>query len=471
MSNTFISLGPVYIKLGQWLSARADILPEPYLKELEKLQDDVPAAPFDEVKPIIEKDIGIINQKFDSLNTNAISGASLGQVYVAKLHGKDVAVKVKRPGIEKKVEIDLKVIKKVLPFGLKFVDSNLAFSAKSVISQFIETIHEEMDYNMEAENLKKIKSNLKNNDQVIVPSVFDEYSSKNVITMEYIPGIKITNIEELDAKGFDRNKLIIDVHKIFFTMLLRYSIFHADPHPGNISVSEEGKIILYDYGMVGRLENKTRMGLVRLYLALIEKDPPRTVNVMDELGMLTPNFNRNVIEKAIMLSIKSLHGKELDKVEVEAFMELANRTMGKFPFLLPKQLSLYLRMASLIEGIYKIHNSNFEFSKVLREILIEENLLKDAYLEELKYSFGRFAKSIEATISIAPELKKFLDNNNSLYFLDKKQKPNILLPGSILSSAVFVGSALLFSSNELAGIIGMISSIVIIGIFAKFTKK
>ena len=113
--------------------------------------------------------------------------------------------------------------------------------------------------------------------------------------MEYIPGIKVTNVEALDDKGIDRQKLVIDVHKVFFTMLLRHSLFHADPHPGNISVTNDGKLILYDYGMVGKLDDETRLRLIRLYLALVEKDPPRTVNAMDDLGMLTPDFNRSVI--------------------------------------------------------------------------------------------------------------------------------------------------------------------------------
>ena len=469
--NTFISLGPVYIKLGQWLSSRADILPQPYLEELSKLQDNVPAAPFNQAKSIIEKEIGPINKKFDKIDPNPISGASLGQVYRGILSGQEIVVKVKRPGIEKVVEEDIKVLKKILPLALRFVDPNLRFSAKAMLSQFIETIHEEMDYTIESSNLKEIKHDMAKNNKVVVPAVYDNYSSKNVLTMEYLPGIKVTNIEALDEKGIDRQKLVIDVHKVFFTMLLRYSIFHADPHPGNISVTDDGKLILYDYGMVGKLDNETRLKLVRLYLALVEKDPPRTVNAMDDLRMLTPDFNRTVIEKGIELAVRAMHGKKPDDMEVEGLMELSNRTMSKFPFVLPKNLALYMRMASIIEGIYKIHKINFKFVKVIREILEEESLIKDAYIEELKYSFDRFAKSIDATISIAPELKKFLDENRSLQILNAKPKSNILLSGSILSAAIFVGSAILHSSNEALGIAGMIGSLAIMGIFIIFRKR
>ena len=468
--NTCISLGPVYIKFGQWLSSRADILPQPYLEELSKLQDSVPPVSFEKVKPVIEHDIGKIEEKFDSLDRNALSGASLGQVYKAIKNGQQVIVKVKRPGIEKMVEEDLKVLMKIIPFAMKFVDPNLRFSIIPIMKQFVESIHEEMDYSKESENLKNIKKNMVPYENVVIPEIHDDYSTKNILTMEYIPGIKVTNIEALDKKGIDRQKLVIDVHKVFFTMLLRHSIFHADPHPGNISVKDDGTLILYDFGMIGRLNNETRLRLVRLYLALVEKDPPRTVNAMDELGMLAPDFNRDVIEKGIEMSIKSMYGKKPDEMEVEALMSLANKTMSKFPFKLPKHLALYLRMSTIIEGIYHTHKVDFKFIKVLRQILEEESLIKDAYIEEIKHSFKKFAKTLDDTLTIAPEIKKFMDENRIIQ-QRSTQRSSTLLSGSILSAAVFLGSAFLFQSNETLGIIGMIASGVIIGISVMFRKR
>ncbi|MDH3278971.1 MAG: AarF/ABC1/UbiB kinase family protein [Nitrosopumilus sp.] len=453
--DTFISLGPVYIKLGQWLSSRADILPQPYLEELSKLQDSVPPASFDQVKPIIEKDLGPINETFDDIDTNSISGASLGQVYRGTISGQQIVIKVKRPGIEKVVEEDIKVLKKVLPLALRFVDPNLRYSAKAMLSQFIETIHEEMDYTNESENLKRIKNDMKQSENVVVPSVYDDYSSKNVLTMEYLPGIKITNVDALEKKGIDREQLVIDVHKVFFTMLLKHSIFHADPHPGNISVTDDGRLILYDYGMVGRINDETRFKLIRLYLALVEKNPPRVINAMNDLGMLIPGYNRSVMEKGIELSIRSMHGNKPDEMEVQSLMELANQTMSKFPFVLPKNLALYMRMASIIEGIYKTHNVDFKFVKVLKNILEEENLIMGAYIKELKISFDSFSKSIDSALRLGPEMERLRDEV-SVYM--KKRKPVVLTSGSIFASAIFVGSALLFQSNESLGLAGMVCS-------------
>jgi predicted unusual protein kinase regulating ubiquinone biosynthesis (AarF/ABC1/UbiB family) len=461
--KTFVSLGPVYIKLGQWLSSRADILPQPYLEELAKLQDEVPAASFEQVKPIIENDLGPIEKNFDYIDKNAISGASLGQVYRAKIKGQEVIVKVRRPGIEKVVDEDIKVLKKIIPFAMRFVDPNLRYSAEAMLSQFIETIHEEMDYQKESQNLKTIRRNLHSYPKVIIPSVVEDHSSKSILTMDYVPGIKITNVKALDEAGINREQLVVRAHKVFFTMLLHHEMFHADPHPGNISVTNDGSLILYDFGMVGRLDSKTRLKLIRLYLALVEKDPTRTVNAMDDLGMLMPGYDRGIIEQGIGMSIQAMYGTKVDRMEVKALMELANKTMSRFPFKLPKHLALYMRMTSILEGIYLTHKVNFRFINVLQNILEEENIVKDAYFEEIKLAFNRFVKSVDSAIAVVPEIRKFLEDTKRMRENPPKSK-NALLAGSIMSAAIFIGSTILFMTNQLVGEVGMISSVVMMGI-------
>lgn len=444
---TFISLGPSYIKLGQWLSSRADILPQPYLEVLAKLQDDVPPAPFSEIKPIIEGELGPLGSAFEEFYEDPLSGASLGQVYLARHQGRQVIVKVGRPNIERVIADDIYVLKKILPLATRFIDPNLRFSAEGMLAQFIETVHEEMDYRIEAENLVTIKQNLADDPSVIIPQVFMDRTTRHVLTMEYVPGIKITDVEALDSRGIDREKLVIRTHRLFFKMLLRHSIFHADPHPGNISVedSEDARIILYDFGMVGRLDNETRLKLIRLYLALLDKDPVRTVNVLIELGTLEPTVNRYTVEKGIGLSIQTMYGRQVDKMEVKALMELANKTMSRFPFKLPKNLALYMRMASILEGIYQHHKVKFQFVKVLANLLEEEGLIKDAYIEEVKVSAKRIAKGIEASVEVAPLIKTFFENQPTF----RKERTGAMLPASILASALFIGSALILPYNPL----------------------
>ena len=460
--KVFIELGPSYIKLGQWLSSRADLLPLPYLEELAKLQDKVPPAEFSKVKPIIESELGKLENIFESFNTSALLGASLGQVYLAKYNNMDVIIKISRPNIEEVIENDIFILKKILPLATRFIDPNLAFSAEGMLSQFIETVYEEMDYRIEADNLVTIKRNLAGDNSVIIPSVIQDRTSKHVLTMEYIPGIKITDIATLDAMGIDRSMLVTRVHRLFFKMLLRHNIFHADPHPGNISVADNGSIILYDFGMVGRLDNKTRLRLIRLYLGLIDKDPPRTVNILLELGTLEPTVNRYVVEKAIELSIQSLYGKEVDKMEVKALTDLANKTMSRFPFRLPKNLALYMRMTSIIEGIYLHHKVKFQFVKVLAKILEGEGLLREAYIEEARTSILRLGKNIESALNVAPLLQSYLDTqlydtNNK----NKRDKSNTLIAGIILATGLFIGSAIALPHDSNIAYAGFIGSIVV----------
>jgi predicted unusual protein kinase regulating ubiquinone biosynthesis (AarF/ABC1/UbiB family) len=458
----FIDLGPSYIKLGQWLSTRADILPQPYLEVLSTLQDEVPPAPFSRTRSIIETELGEIKNIFEKFDSGALNGASLGQVYLATYNGKQVIVKVSRPDIEDIVENDIAILKAILPFATRFIDPNLRFSAEAMLSQFIETIHEEMDYRIEAENLAAIKHNLKGEKMVIIPNVILERTTQHVITLEYVPGIKITDIISLDKAGINREKLVVRVHHVFFKMLLHHNIFHADPHPGNISVSKTGQIILYDFGMVGRLENETRLKLIRLYLSLLEKDPTRAVNVLIELGTLEPNVNRFVVERALDLSIRSLHGTKVDRIEVRALMDLANKTLSKFPFRLPKNLALYMRMTSIVEGIYQHHNVDLRFVKVLSQLLEQEGLVREAYLEEMKYSIKRFTKGIEQSVELAPLLKSYLDSK-TFNHIEHKFSYNFL-GASLFASALFLGTAFFSSHNPNFGYIGFILAAGIFGI-------
>lgn len=439
--KTFVTLGPSYIKLGQWLSSRADLLPQPYLDVLEKLQDNVLPEPFLDVKPILERELGSLENIFESFDPSAISGASLGQVYRARYKEKDVVVKISRPNIEETIGQNIYILRKLLPLATRFIDENLRFSAEGMLSQFIETVHEEMDYRIEAKNLIQIRNNLKEDKSVIIPRVYRDRTSRHVITMEYLPGTKITDIKTLNQNNIDRAKLVYRIHRLFFKMLLRHSIFHADPHPGNIAITNEGTIILYDFGMVGRLDDETRRRLVRLYLGLVDKDPVRTTDVLLELGTLEPSVDRRLVEKGLELSIQSLHGRKVDRMEVKALQDLANKTLSRFPFRLPKNLALYMRMASILEGIYHYHNVKFQFVRVLVSLLEEEGLIKEAYIEEFKRYVNRFVKGIEVSSELSPMLKQYLADQNS----ENKIKANSnVLPMSIISSAIFIGSTFIF---------------------------
>ncbi len=418
--ETFIELGPAYVKLGQLLSVRPDVIPQPYIDEFAKLQDEVPPAPFEQVKPNLEKELGKpISEVFDFFDPSAVTGASLGQVYRARYHGEDVVVKVNRPNIREKMRVDTKVLFRVIPLVGRFIDQSLRVTAQSVVEQYSETIKDEMDYKKEAQNLSKIKKNLKAQKDVIIPRIYPELSSESVLVLEYVGGIKISNAKALDEAGVDRKRLARRVAKIFFTMLLSQDLFHADPHPGNISIrvdetpdgEKHTKIILYDFGMTGTLDPDTRLKLVRFYSALVDLNSGKVVDMMIALGLLQPDANRYVIRRGVELALADMHGQKVEETEVKALLEIANRTIYQFPFRLPKNLVLYMRMLSILEGVCLALDPKFRFVQILGNLLEEEGLVDEAYREELKDLLKRIRVAFDASIDVMPLLKGYLEQN------------------------------------------------------------
>ena len=239
--DAFIKLGPTFIKLGQVISARPDLLPREYLAAFEKLQDSVPPADFALVKPIIERNIGDIETVFDTFNEEAISGASLGQVYRAVYRGKDVAVKVNRPGVKENLRTDLIVIKRLLKAGKRFIENFLYFSISNVIEDFSSRIFDEANYVKEAENIRRIRENISNREDVFIPYVIPEISTEEVMVMSYISGIKITDIDSLKRGNIDTKRLAWKLDLLFMRMLLRDDIFHADPYSAAMKILKSGK--------------------------------------------------------------------------------------------------------------------------------------------------------------------------------------------------------------------------------------
>ncbi len=447
--QSFIELGPAYIKLGQLLSVRPDLLPQPYIEEFAKLQDEVPPAPFGEVQEILAKDLGQIERIFDRFDQNAVTGASLGQVYRAKYRGRDVVVKVNRPGIREMVALDTKVLQRLVPLVGRFIDSSLRFTAESVVDQFAETVQEELDYKIEASHLLTIKRNLKSDRDVVIPDIFPEISTDRILVLEYLPGIKISDIEALDKAGVDRKKLARRVAKLFFKMLLSQDMFHADPHPGNISIAQDGRIALYDFGMTGSLDDQTRTLLIRFYTAIADYDASRLVDVMLELGVLQPLANRYVIRSGIELAFADMQGRKVEETEVKALMEIANRTIYQFPFKLPKNLVLYMRMLSILEGICLKLDQNFRFVKILGGLLEDEGLLKEAYKEDLKDALKKLGQAVDASIDVAPLLKTMLESRRTGALLGNESRRMRLFGSGMLAGlgASAVVASLFFLST------------------------
>ncbi len=292
--SLFYKLGPTFIKLGQILSSRGDMFPQEYIDVMSELQDVVPPAPFYEIKKEIEEEYGKpIEKVFDYFDEKPIFSASLGQVHFAGLNGKRIVVKVLRPGIRKRVMLDISAVKSMRNIFRILMGREFEMMAERVLSTFEKSVYDEMDYRKEANNLLEISGNLYSRENKLkIPGVYLDLVREKVLPMEYIPGIKITDVEKLKEKGFDLKELAERVVNVFTKMVIKDNVFHADPHPGNIYVSDDGSLILYDFGMVGRLDSKTRANLFMLYNALISKDPERIIDAMINLDALDPYEKR-----------------------------------------------------------------------------------------------------------------------------------------------------------------------------------
>ncbi|MHB1441009.1 MAG: ABC1 kinase family protein [Cuniculiplasma sp.] len=455
----FIELGPAFIKLGQILSARPDLLPKEYISSFEILQDSVPPSPFVQVKPIIERNVGNIQDVFDSFNEEAISGASLGQVYRAVYRGKDVAVKVNRPDAEFIIKRDIIILDRILRFARGRIENFLYLSITNILRDFRKRIMDEMNYQKEASNSRRIAENIKGRERIVIPRVYDEISTSQVLVMDYIPGIKITDVKTLRQKNIDLVKLAYDLDISFIRMLLRDDIFHADPHPGNLSVTDSGEIILYDFGMVGDLDGNTRYYLLSLYDGLTRGDIDQIVDSLIGVKALSPAANRGVIKRSVELGMSGLTGKRAEDSEIRELLEIANGVVFEFPFRLPTSLVLYMRMSSLLEGICLTLDPDFKFVKVLRKLFIDEGLLKELYERQVSMFLEESIRSIEAGVSILPLLRRRLESEEERPQIRKRGNISITLFGGFLMLIGIYEYNNLKTIGLLVFIIGLLGSI------------
>ena len=258
--ETFLELGPTFIKVGQLFSTRADLFPIEYVEELSKLQDKVPAFSYEQAEEIILEDLGkTVQDLFQNFDPIPLAAASLGQVHRAQLHsGADVVVKVQRPGLNKLFEIDLGILRGIARYFQNHPRWGKGRDWVGIYDECCRILWLEIDYLNEGRNADTFRRNFRNCDWVKVPRVSWQYTAPRVLTLEYIPGIKISNYEALEASGLDRKELAQMGAKAYLQQLLNHGFFHADPHPGNIAVSPGGELIFYDFGMMGQITSTLR---------------------------------------------------------------------------------------------------------------------------------------------------------------------------------------------------------------------
>jgi predicted unusual protein kinase regulating ubiquinone biosynthesis (AarF/ABC1/UbiB family) len=406
--QTIFALGPTFIKLGQLLSSRPDVLPPVYVEVLSELQDRVPPAPLEDVEPVLA-DVGG-TAAFDDFETEPISGASLGQVYRAEVRGQPVAVKVRRPGIEALVAADLRAVRWILPVVRRFVDDSQAFSLQNLADEFEETIGEELDYEREARMLESIGANFDDHPQVIVPEVVDSHSGERVLTMTYVEGIKVTDVEALDAAGVDRTAVAETLQRAYLQMIVEDGVFHADPHPGNLAVKPDGRIVFYDFGMSGTVSEYTQDRIVDFYVAVAEKDVDAILDALIDLGTLSPEADREVMGNVMELAIADARGETIEQYRVQQIVGQIEDTMYEFPLRLPADLALVLRVATVVEGVCVTLDPEFDFIRTATDFLTERGYREAGARRAIESGAGQLLDSATAAVRIPPKFEALLDD-------------------------------------------------------------
>ena len=449
--DSMLTLGPTFIKLGQLLSTRPDVLPPEYVEEFEQLQDSVPPAEWSDAKVVLEEDLGPVDERFDNFDTEAISGASLGQVYTAEVEGQSVAVKIRRPGIEELVSADLRVIRFSIPLLMRFVDEARSFSLETLADEFEKTITEEMDYAREREMLESVRENFVDDPKIRIPRSVPSHSSGRVLTMEYVPGTKISEIDNLDDLGVDRHELAERLQRSYLQMLIVDGTFHADPHPGNLAVQDDGTIVFYDFGMSGRVDPFIQGKIVDFYAAVAAQNIDAILDTLIEMGTLSPTADRQLMSDIMELAIQDARGDDIEQYRVNQIVNQVEDTIYEFPLRLPPNLALVLRVATVVEGVCVTLDPDFDFIAVATEYLRENGFLQDSARQFVEDRAREARESVESVFRTPPKLESALDkvNRDNLAVaatlvdernvfdrLAKRLILGLLLTGTVLSTAL-----------------------------------
>jgi predicted unusual protein kinase regulating ubiquinone biosynthesis (AarF/ABC1/UbiB family) len=389
-------LGPAYIKIGQALSTRPDLVPPAYLEELTQLQDKLPPFPNEIAYQFIQEELGAPPQEiYTELSSEPIAAASLGQVYKGKLStGEEVAVKVQRPDLRERITIDLYILRRLAGWAqknFKRIRSDLV----GILDELGDRIFEEMDYIHEGENAERFYQLYGHIKDVYIPKIYWEYTNRRVLTMEWIEGTKLTNTEEIKAEGIDARYLIEVGVQCSLRQLLEHGFFHADPHPGNLLATRDGKLAYLDFGMMSEIKPPQRYGLIEAIVHVVNRDFEGLANDYVKLDFLSPDTDLTPIIPAFARVFADAQGASVAELNIKSITDQLSELMYEYPFRVPPYYALIIRSLVTLEGIAIHIDPNF---KVLSEAYpyVAKRLLTDpspelrASLRDLLFKEGRF---------------------------------------------------------------------------------
>lgn len=409
LRNLLTRLGPTFIKVGQALSTRPDLIRKDFLAELVKLQDQLP--PFDNglAYQIIETELDrSIGEIFRDLSPRPVAAASLGQVYHGHLvSGEEVAVKVQRPNLRPLLTKDLYLMRWVASWLAPWLPLNLGHDLTLIVDEFGTKLFEEIDYINEGRNAEKFAHNFRNDPQVKVPSIYWNYTSNHVLTLEWINGFKLTDTQNIQSVGLDPEAIIQIGVTTGLQQLLEHGFFHADPHPGNLFAMSDGRMAYIDFGMMDQLEETTKESLVDALVHLVNKDYADLAADFVKLGFLTANTNIAPIVPALEAVLGNAIGKNVNDFNFKTITDEFSELMYEYPFRVPAKFALIIRSLVTQEGIALSLNPNFKIVEVgypyiARRLLTGESPALRRRLLNVLFKDGKFQwQRLENLITIA----------------------------------------------------------------------
>lgn len=403
-------LGPTFIKLGQILSTRGDLLPASYRAELAKLQDSAPPVASEQIRATFAEEFGrSVDEVFSAFDMQPIAAASIGQAHAATLpDGSEVIVKLRRPHIIEDVEEDLRVLVDLSYLAARHWEMARYYDIVAIVAEFAQTLRAELDYLHEGRNLERIASNFADESSLHIPTIYWDLTTTRVLTLERIRGIKITNVAELEAQGCDRGVIARRATRILLTMILRDGFFHADPHAGNVFVERDGRIGLIDFGMVGEVDRSSQDGLMKLMLGITQQDASRLADTMLDLSAGRTPVDRNALRRDLQRLLARYSNRPISDVRFGAFISEMIEVLRTHRLRLPPDLALLLKAIVMGEGLAEEIDPTFNLMEVyipLTEEVIRERFSVSGWTKQLLLSG---IDSLESTLEIPQRLRHIL---------------------------------------------------------------
>lgn len=455
-------LGPSFVKLGQLLSTRSDVIPKNFVTEFAKLQDDVPSFSFDQVQEQVHLELGgEIEAFFSSFSPVSIAAASIAQVHRALLHtGEEVVVKVRRPGVVELVETDIDVLMGLALLAERHLPGSDIYDPVGLVREFAYTIRREMDFSREGHTIEKFAGNFAGDPTMYFPRIYWETTGKGILTMEYINGIKVSNIAALEKAGLDRRLIAQRGADAFLKMVLVHGFFHGDPHPGNVLILPENVICLLDYGMVGRLDVHLKEYLIDLLLAILKRDVDEVISLLISSGDVPDNLDAGALKRDLSEFIDNYYDLPLEEIEVGRMLQEFIDIVTTYHIKIQPNLMLLIKALVTIEGMGRELDPQFDMighlrpfmEQAIRERLSPLHLVRDFRdhvnsLISLAQNFPRDLKEFLSKIN-RNRFKINLEHRGLDRFITELDKSINRLSSSLIIAALIVGSSIIMQTNK-----------------------